>query len=74
MQHKFVVIKYICFDYLNFRLVHPCDKDDHGCEQICEKIKDTNGSDDFKCACHQGHILGHDLKSCVKGYYLHLVL
>jgi hypothetical protein len=41
--------------------VHPCDKDDHGCEQVCEKIKD-----DFKCACREGHILGDDQKSCVK--------
>ena len=41
---------------------HPCDINNGGCEQKCNKVERA-----AVCGCNEGYTLGDDGKSCEKG-------
>ena len=50
-------------NYVDFHLVHPCDKKDNaGCQHECKKGEGK----EFTCVCHEGFKLEEDGKTCEK--------
>ena len=47
-----------------FSIVHPCDEDNGGCRQICDRKGEA-----AKCSCKVGFTLEEDATSCEKSKF-----